>query len=141
MNAVSHKQQTTSSLCWRNVPSAWGGLGEKRISPAWSGCAEIPLPTIWSYPVPWSRCWRTGQSQANFPRREQDLCGHTTATKIIRREERGEETPVRDDMEVKFHIILKVCHSVAKILFIFSRITLHWQHLVFLHFTWLLGSC
>lgn len=85
-NAAPHKLQADIRLCWRNVPSAWGGLSAERISPAWSWCAEIPLPTIWTYPVPLSRCWRTGQSQATFPRWEQDQCGHTTANKIRKRE-------------------------------------------------------
>lgn len=45
----------------------------------WSVCAEIPPPAIWSYPSPWTRCWRTGQSQATVPRLELDLCDHTAA--------------------------------------------------------------
>lgn len=85
---ASHKQPTRFEvLCWRNIPSAWGVLSAERISPVWSWCAEIPLPTTWSYLVPWSQCWRTGQSQANFHRREQGLCGHVTADKVKRDEE------------------------------------------------------
>lgn len=91
-----------ASVRWhcRHVPSAWGGLSGRTISPGWSWCAGIPLPTTWSCPAPLSRCWRTGQSRAMSHRQEWPRCDHTTADKIIGGRERGrkeqERNTVRD---------------------------------------------
>lgn len=75
-----------STRACTNIPTALGGLNEHWICLWWSWCAEIPLPTTWFYPNPWSQCWRTGQSQATFLHQEKPPCVLTKAVKIGRKQ-------------------------------------------------------